>query len=36
MVPSLAVLALAVNATQALVLSQIVLSLGIPFAPSCC
>jgi manganese transport protein len=32
MLPSLAVLALAVNASQALVLSQIVLSFGIPFA----
>ena len=32
MAPSLAVLALAVNATQALVLSQIALSFGIPFA----
>ena len=32
MAPSLAVLALAVNATPALVLSQIVLSFGIPFA----
>ena len=32
MVPSLAVLALAVNTSQALVYSQIVLSFGIPFA----
>jgi manganese transport protein len=32
MLPSLAVLALAVNTSQALVLSQIVLSFGIPFA----
>jgi manganese transport protein len=32
MLPSLIVLALAVNTSQALVLSQIVLSFGIPFA----
>ena len=32
MAPSLLVLALAVNPSQALVLSQIVLSFGIPFA----
>jgi manganese transport protein len=32
MVPSLAVLALAINTSQALVYSQIVLSFGIPFA----
>ena len=32
MIPSLVILALAVNTTQALVYSQIILSFGIPFA----
>ena len=34
MVPALVVLALSVNTTDALVLSQVVLSFGIPFACS--